>query len=360
MSSTPLVLAVGAELILGPGTLVVQHTGDVMLETTLGRRLVRLESGGDVTLRVPRSTGVIVAKGRVKVEADTDADELRGDTVELGAVEVNTRVIVATKRIVIRAGARVSADILVAPEILIDPNAQGRVKLMDCMNERQPTKVRGCLSLAEYESDHGGVADFLARRGVTPINALPVSAEDTDRLDAIQSKPVDLAPAPVEVVPAPEPARARQAEPAPPVYTPEPAVARAPAAPPPVTGPAPVPVVVVTQPEPPPRRPVAPTLVAAESGDVFDDEPAPPTRAAPQARHQTQLRRAWSRIEESYGKNPPAAVRRLGELVAQSPSELTDHLDLLWRDTLREHIARGTMPPRPVILAFHALKALAA
>jgi hypothetical protein len=121
-----------------------------------------------------------------------------------------------------------------------------------------------------------------------------------------------------------------------------------------------VPVVVVTQPEPPPRRPVAPTLVAVESVEAVDDEPAPPTRAAPQARHQTQLKRAWSRIEESYGKNPPAAVRRLGELVAKSPSELPDHLDVLWRDTLREHIARGTMPPRPVILAFHALKSLAA
>ncbi len=360
MSSTPLVLAVGAELILGPGTLVVQHTGDVVLETTLGRRLVRLESGGDVTLRAPRSTGVIVAKGSVKVESDTDADELRGDTVELGAVEVNTRVIVATKRIVIRAGARVSADILVAPEILIDPNAQGRVKLMDCMNERQPTKVRGCLSLSEYESDHGGVADFLARRGVTPINALPISAEDTDRVDAIPAKPAPVvAPAPVEAAPAPEPARARMAEPAPPppVYTREPAVARAPA--PPAIEPAPVPVVVAAQPPPPPSRPVAPTLVSVDVEGV-DDEPAPPIRAAPQARHQTQLRRAWSRIEESYGKNPPAAVRRLGEMVAQSPSDLQDHLDVIWRDTLREHIARGTMPPRPVILAFHALKSLAA
>lgn len=340
MSITPLVLAAGAEFVLGPSTLAVQHAGDVVLEQTLGRRLVRLEAGGDVTLRAPRTTGVVLAQGALTVEADTDADELRADTIHIGAVEVNTRVIVARTRVVIAAGARLSVDILVAPEVVIDPSASGRVKLMDCMNDRQPTKVRGCLSLEEYEADNGGVAEFLSQRGVTPLNPLPDHAEETGRHAALAAAPPPAVPEPVVAKPPPEPARLFVP------LTPEPAAAARPAP-------------VVAEPPPPPpsvKRAVSPTLVAVA---VPDEEPAPP-RPAAHNRQQTQLRRAWTRIEDAYGANPPAAVRRLGELVAQAPAELPDQLDGLWRDTLREHIARGTTPPRPVILAFHALRALAA
>ena len=51
--SEPLVLPEGAQIAIGGSSIAIRHTGDVVVEQTLGRRLARVESDGDVTLRIP-------------------------------------------------------------------------------------------------------------------------------------------------------------------------------------------------------------------------------------------------------------------------------------------------------------------
>jgi hypothetical protein len=182
MSSSPFILPEGLSLALGGNSLVIRHAGDVILEQSLGRKLSRVEAGGDLTLRFGPITGVLRAEGTMTIDGDVDAQELRADEIVLGAYEVRARAIVARRRVTV-GRAVLDVDVIVAPEVHIDPEATGRVRIVDCTNERPPLRVRGCLSLEEFEQDFGGAGEFLARRGVIPINPLPAGSETGDGED---------------------------------------------------------------------------------------------------------------------------------------------------------------------------------
>jgi hypothetical protein len=174
---SPFILPDGLSLALGGNSLVIRHDGDVVLEQSLGRKLSRVEAGGDLTLRFGPITGVLRAEGKLTIEGDVDAQELRADVIELGPHEIKARSIVARTRVTI-GRASLDVDVIVAPEVIIDAEATGRVRIVDCLNERPALRVRGCLSLEEFEQDFGGAGEFLARRGVLPINPLPSDTAD--------------------------------------------------------------------------------------------------------------------------------------------------------------------------------------
>lgn len=338
----PLRLPTGARVEVGDGTLELHHDGDVVLEQTLGRRLVRLDAAGDVTLRGFTATGALLAGGTLRLEGPIDAEELRADIVEIGDVDTTARAIVATTRVTIGRAA-LNVDVISAPEVVVDPGATGRVRILDCLHDIPATRVRGCLSVAEYEADFGQVADFLARRGVTAISRVTgreLPAEEAPSLD-----PADDAAATAEVHPHVEPE----------------AVA-APEALEPVATPAPEPAPPVEAPAPPPRRPpAAPTAVPLphveeEVDDAHDDPTVPPPRRAP-TRAAKNMERAVQRLQEAYGDDPPPPVGELLGLVRRGRVHLLQgRIDALWTDTLRDHLRRKAPLPRAVLLAFHALR----
>lgn len=475
---TPFVLPDGANVSVGGNTLVLRHEGDVVLEQTLGRRLVRLESGGDVTLRVRRVTGAIRAAGLLTLEGDADCEELRGRVIELGAVEVRARAIVATEKVVIR-GTRLAVDVIVAPEVVIDAKASGRVRVVDCLHEQPPSRVRGCLSLEDYEADFGGVAEFLARRGVEPVSPLPEPRDEAS-----------VAP------PSADPDGTGEAVDDEAAYEPEPYEATVQMSALLVSDPSEAATVMMTGPVPDDdddpyedddiaevivggTRPIDPSELDAPASEVdaagepelvatFTDEdedqlvafeqvideddeddivyvhqgeeveevdeahetfqtqaltglreetadPAlvsmsdeddttdtvhvvqmvddwdaadgdyeeiedlddieevvedettegafqPRRRQAPPSRVEKQVARAWERLIAAYeGHEVPAAVHDMGALVSEGRgAEVSEAIDVFWRETLRDHLGRGAPPPRGAVLAFHAIRAVAA
>lgn len=369
----PLVLPAGAEVRIGGNTLVLRHAGDILLEQTFGRRLVRLESDGDVTLRCDRVSGTILAKGRVEVLAEADAEEIRGDVVVLGDVPVRARAIVATSKVVIGA-ATLTVDVIIAPIVEIHPDATGRVRVVDCDHDIPASRIRGCLSLADYESDFGNVAEFLARRGVEPLHDLPHpagatrdddehAADDLEE-DAFRTLDVDVEALAVEIAkdaPEEDPAEDPDATMTVMMSAPEEADVSA------TVEAAEDPVVAAL-----PRNPAVGDLftddddvidaLASDAFEAIDDEPsiAPPTRGP--SRAQRQVGKAWERLQAAYPNDQmPQAVIELGQLVEEGRyEEVTESVDVFWRETLREHIQRGAPPPRRATLAFHGIRAVAA
>src|SRR5690606_14003140 len=146
-------------------------------EQSLGRPLARVDAGGDLTVRLPLVTGRLAAGGRLVVDGKVEAEHLSGRAVHVGAGPVPAKAISATERIVIGA-ARLTVDVIIAPEIVIDPSATGRVTVIESRNERGPAKIKGGFSLKEYEELFGDATDFLAAREVAPLDGAPASEVD--------------------------------------------------------------------------------------------------------------------------------------------------------------------------------------
>jgi hypothetical protein len=380
-SVTPFVLPKGTSLAIGGNSLVVRHDGDIVMEQTLGRRLSRVEAGGDLTLRCSPITGVLHAAGVLTTEGDVDAQELRAEVIHIGPGDVRARAIVGTKKVVIGA-ARLTIDVIVAPHVEISDDARGRVRVVDSLNERPATRVRGCLSLEDYEADFGGAAEFLARRGVISVNPLPGppdAAETGETGETAEPTPQ----ATVTAAPAPAPSEPGDQEDAPddvfamdfsevfvdePTDTePHPVVAQAEVewdndleaepefeyatfdpqahlAKPPVSAPS----------DAAAPHPIAPEPVA---------EPVPVATPAPAAthldRHAPSIRRSVARIVEAYGADLPPSVHELREVTERGQfSALGGALDELWLGLLRHHLRASTQPPRVVIQSFQSIHAM--
>ncbi len=393
-------LPTDTHLVVGEDTLVVRHEGDVELEQSLGRRLVRLEAGGDATLRNFRATGTLRAGGKLAILTPADLDDAMGDIVEIGDVDFTARTVVATTRVII-GRASLNVDIVSAPEVVVHPDATGRIRLLDCLHEVPATRVRGCLSVKEYEADHGDVASFLGRRGVNPVAPLPSTAAVEAVAPALLTPPEEAAtllvvpPPPAEAEPVVEPAAVKP-EPEPhPEPAPRPRKARVPSLAelvdvaqtggipdsgdgpptledadleplPPVDLPAAAaaaPVTAVTA--PPPARvsaaqPAVPVTdlpsVEPEIDAVEDDATVPPPRRGP-TRATRSLDRALERLQSAYPSAPPEPVNELMGLVRRGRIHLVaGRIDDLWVATLKHHLAERSAIPRSALLAFHALR----
>ncbi|MCB9665623.1 MAG: hypothetical protein H6732_16055 [Alphaproteobacteria bacterium] len=319
----PLVLPEGAQIAIGGSSIAIRHTGDVVVEQTLGRRLARVESDGDVTLRIPGATGSVRAGGTVRIEGDAELEDVRGAVIHVGAVRLQARALVATEAVHVDA-AVLEIDVIISPEIHVHGDASGRVRVIDTRSTLGRTKVRGLQSLLEYERENGDVAEFLARRGVEPLDGLPelepeVEVEpldDGEPEEAATDRHAALSAIPTARDDAPEAARTQ------PMVAPE-----------------------------SPRRRAAPPRPTDEA----------PSRPRAGSRLARQVQRAWSRLQAAYPDDTaPRAVVELGELVAAGRlEEVPEGIDVFWREALREHLSRGTRPPRAAILAFHGIRAVA-
>ena len=157
-------LPAGVELDLGDDTLSIKFDGDVTVENTLGRKLGNVEAGGDLVVATD-ANGTLSAGGKLVLKGRVEAEIVRGGVVHLEGGSVKARSVSATSAIHVGNGT-FTVDVMMAPNIEIDPKASGRVTVIESDNDRGPTNIKGGFSLAEYEELFGDATAFLAERGL--------------------------------------------------------------------------------------------------------------------------------------------------------------------------------------------------
>lgn len=166
----------GLKLDITSDRMSVEYDGDVEIEVDLGRKLGLVRSGGDLTVRLPAVSGDLFAAGALRIQGEIDGGALHGREIVLGRQSIKCKSISADERITI-GPAIVHCDVIIAPEIVIDPKASGRVTVIESQNERGATKIKGGFTLADYEDMFGNSREFLAQRNLSPLGAPPREAE---------------------------------------------------------------------------------------------------------------------------------------------------------------------------------------
>jgi hypothetical protein len=179
----------GIRLDLTAGRVDIDYDGDVEIEHDLGLPLGSVRAGGDLTIKLPRVTGNLSAGGVLRVRGPVEGGTLHGREVVLGRQPVRCRAITADVRITIGA-ADLTVDVILAPEIAIDPKACGRVTVIESAHERGPTNIKGGFSLADFEDTFGQSVAFLAERGVRPLPGRDPADRAPSAADA-ESEPAD-------------------------------------------------------------------------------------------------------------------------------------------------------------------------
>ena len=205
------VLPAGIQLLLDADGLSIEHAGDVVLNNDLGRTLRRISStAGNVTLNIDCTAGEILAprgsvlangkltarrvaasrmvlKGQTTVEdleasgsidiegKQLDVTNVRGGDVAIGAKVVKAKVIHGTSSVTVGA-IKITADILMAPEVQVDPKCSGKVTVIEATNEVGQNGIKGGLSLEDLEDAFGNSAQFLSERGLVPLSGKPPTA----------------------------------------------------------------------------------------------------------------------------------------------------------------------------------------
>jgi hypothetical protein len=320
----PFVLPAGLAIELSGDVVSLAYSGAVHLQQTLGRTLGSVTAGGDVTLDLEVITGQIRSGGKVVANGRIEADTLHGREVVLGDADIRCRAISATERIVI-GGARLQVDIILAPEIVFDPKASGRVTVIESLSDPGPTKIKGGFSLQEYSEVFGDPAAFLAERNLQPL-----------RTAANRATPAPAA-----------------APPQPPPESPEPTKPK----------PAPAPVVAFAgaTAEPTPSRARAPAPeVTADPLSLSVEDLLPLADAAPDDPLKQKLLEQVKRIGSCYeGKDLPPAVTQLRELVeARNYPKLKEKITEVWNGLLAFHQRKGIRPHPQVTHAFNVIHGL--
>lgn len=343
MSNHPFVLPAGLDLQIGE-TLSVRHGGDVTLQQSFGVPLGLAEAGGDLTIALQTVSGNLKSGGKLTIEGRIDAGSIHGREVYIGAQDVKCRAISADVRIVIGA-AKLSVDIIIAPEVVIDPKASGRVTVIESTTETGPTKIKGGFSLAEYEEAVGDPVTFLDERGLTALAVRMAAASEAQK--AAPAKAAPAVPAPTAPAPTvPTPSRA----PTPPAVPPRAAAPR-PEAPPKYAPPTPV-------------RPIpTPIVVEEDVGDPMSlsvEDLEPIHEPAEKDELHPKLMEAVQRISTCYeGKEVPPAVSKLRELVeARDYDRLRENITEVWNGLLGYHQKKGIRPHHQVTHAFNVIHGL--
>jgi hypothetical protein len=168
----------GMKLDVTADRITIVYDGDIEIEVDPGRNLPGIRTIGDLLVRLPAATGDMLAGGILAVEGElTEAGVLHGKEVILERPSVKCKVISADDRIVIGPG-EVVCNAMVAPRIKLDANATGRVTVIESHNERGPSKIKGGLSLAEYEETFGKSDEFVAEHGLERLG--PPTPESTE------------------------------------------------------------------------------------------------------------------------------------------------------------------------------------
>lgn len=152
---------------LGAGQVSVgARLGGGHVETTGDLRV-----GGPVELNGLQVGGRAEAEGEIKVDQLMAGGGLSAPRVEVGegrvdAGEVSVRVITGSRSVHLGAVV-VRSDIVLAPVVSLDPQASGRISVVESGTDPGTSRVKGCLSLEDLEDLFGNSAQFLAERGLS-------------------------------------------------------------------------------------------------------------------------------------------------------------------------------------------------
>lgn len=205
------------------GVFKLRFDGDVDLGWAPPGARLDIECTGDLTLALPNISGTVIAGGRLVLHGIVDADRIEGSEILLGGHDAKARAVRAQRTL--RVGpAKIAFDAVIAPEVVLDDGASGRITLLDCRNELAASKVKGCLSPADYADMIGDPVAFLTARGLALLDAAP-----SPPVAKAAATPPPVARAPMPHAPTPPPAPPRAPTPAPPTpRASEPRVVRAP------------------------------------------------------------------------------------------------------------------------------------
>lgn len=343
---------------LSPGTdgIDVEFDGDIVLQGNPQPKLGRVRStGGDIIVQMDLDAGALEApSGTVQASStlrvnrilartitlhgsvtadEIDASamaELRG-TIVAGRIaaesvladgpSLTARVIEGRRSIRVGRG-RVLSDILIAPNVLLDPSATGKVKVVESLNDLGAHAVRGCLRLSDLEDMGGNAASFLSERGLKP-----------------------LAPAPEVPTLVPPPAAPVAPPPAAPVAAPP----KPQAAPPAVS--AESPTVAFT------RRSLAEADLRTLDGEVTPEQP---DEAAPLDPVQEEINQILGRILACYagGEIPPAVADLRDWVGRRDYGAVRDGITSAWNQLLKFHQKQGMRIQPQVTTNFNQLNSL--
>lgn len=332
MSGNLFVLPAGLDIEIGE-TVTLRYDGDVRLEQSFGRPLGEVRATGDLTIALDHIQGRLHAGGILTLEGRIEAEILHGREVHIGKTDVKCRSISADERIVI-GGAKLAVDIIIAPEIVFDTKANGRVTIIEAHNEFGPTKIKGGFSLAEYEEAVGDLASFLEERGLTQlVTAMGgITQPEPEESDEAAADPDSEHDVPVAPIPPPR---------------------------------ADVTARTTMRSVPPEPLANAPTPFPAEE-DVsdplslsIDDLERLPEPEKVDELH-PKLTDAVKRIAASYeGKELPPAVEQLRILVeARDYDKLRENITEVWNALLGFHQKKGIRPHHQVTHAFNVIHGL--
>ena len=306
MASPVFTLPVGVEIDTSSGTLSISYDGSITLEQSLGCPLGEVRAKGDLDIHLDEIGGDLQAGGTLTLHGNVSAARIHARNVILGGDAITCRTITADESIQIGA-ATLKVDAIVAPTIELDPKASGRVTVVESNNERGATKIKGGFSLADYDDMFGNAAEFLAERGIQPLD---------------KSAPAPKAP----------PAPKKKAKPAP---TP------------------------IEQSAPPPMEPDDEEDTDDPLSLSLDDLEPLMEQAVGDDNEQlhAQLSDALNRITSCYaGGDLPPAVEELSHLIQQNDyATLRANITEVWNGLLGFHQQRGIRPNPQVTHAFNVI-----
>ena len=389
---------------------ITSHTGSVAIsgEVKVDRISAKesVQLSGKVQANHIEANRIEVMDGELTASqvAGREALDLRGNivanhlgapTVSINDGQVQAKAIEASTSVALGA-AELFVDIVMAPEVTVDPHTRGRVAVIESQNDLGPNGLRGAFRLEEFAEFTGQNSDdFLAERGVNGLGSVPTTPPAVAPTPA-SAPVVEAAPAPapvVEAAPEPEPAPAPVVEAAP-ATAPSAAdltahfgggeiVQDKAAAPEPTPEPVRVAVQEEAAPaptEPPPTEAVEDSInvvsVEFDEPDVADD---PPEESAPEPEENKaaasaqdpgeiayvspihrELCESAQRIVDAYGESeiPPAVIELREMIIAAHFEQVRGEITNIWNNLLKHHQRTGTRLQHQVTTTFNTINTL--
>ena len=189
----PFVIPAGVEFAITENSISIEHRGDIILHDSLGKDVTNVVSHeGSITLRGRFKVAYLQAlTGTIRLEGSVFAERVEGDVVEIVGRKFQTRSVRGGKQIVV-GPTNITADILMAPHIDINPKATGRVPVIESHNTLGATAIKGGFSVEEYDELIGDSSTFLAERGLTALEPSPDGGSADEEEDEDDEEPSDF------------------------------------------------------------------------------------------------------------------------------------------------------------------------
>lgn len=287
----------------------VNAGGPVLLDGQV--KLSQLHARGPITLRGTAEVGSVSSDEAIFTEGRVSAELLRAPTISVTSGDCTAKAIDGGRTITL-GEARLTVEIVIAPEVRVAPQATGRVNVIECHNQLAPNGLKGGFGLTEYAEFTGIDPDeFLTRRGVRRL----------------------LPPGEAAAAPAPSPSVDLSED-------------------------------LITlnseqdEPEPLQQEVSEADLEPVEQTEELDLDAA--HVAAPHDEYQAQLLDTIDQIASAYdgGEEPPSITSLRQMVLGRDYERVRAELTPIWNDLIRFHQKRNLRVAHKVTIKFNALNSL--